>query len=86
MIYIIHAISVLLKITQITLKITFSNVVSRSIREFHLKKKKKNFSQHIMVKSSRLEKDKKIEDYIIKDVKTFLIKKKKKLMILQLKM
>ena len=39
-----------------------------------------------MVKSSRLEKDKKIEDYIIKDVKTFLIKKKKKLMILQLKM
>ena len=41
MIYIIHAISVLLKITQITLKITFSNVVSRSIREFHLKKKKK---------------------------------------------
>ena len=39
-----------------------------------------------MVKSSRLEKDKKIEDYIIKHVKTFLIKKKKKLMILQLKM
>ena len=39
-----------------------------------------------MVKSSRLEKDKKIEDYIIKDVKTFLIKKKKKLMIVQLKM
>ena len=30
-----------------------------------------------MVKSSRLEKDKKIEDYIIKDVKTFLIKKKR---------
>ena len=85
MIYIIHTISVLLKTTQITLKITFSNVVSRSIREFHLKKKNK-FSQHIMVKSSRLEKDKKIEDYIIKDVKTILMKKKKKSMILQLQM
>ena len=39
-----------------------------------------------MMKSSRLEKDKKIEDYIIKDVKTILMKKKKKSMILQLKM
>ena len=29
-----------------------------------------------MTKSSRLEKDKKIEDYIIKDVKTILMKKK----------
>ena len=38
------------------------------------------------MKSSRLEKDKKIEDYIIKDVKTILMKKKKKSMILQLKM
>ena len=29
------------------------------------------------MKSSRLEKDKKIEDYIIKDVKTILMKKKR---------
>ena len=60
-IYIIHKISVLLKITWIILKIIFSNGFSRSIIDFL-----KNFSQHIMMKCLRLEKDKlTIEENII---------------------
>ena len=60
MIYIIHKISVLLKITQISLKIQFSNAFSRSIIDLLFLKKLINFfSQHIMLKSPRLEKDKK---------------------------
>ena len=61
MIYIIHKISVLLKIIWITLKIKLSNASSK----FCFLKK-----NQLMMKSSRLEKkQKRIEDNIIKDVR-----------------
>ena len=56
---VIQKISVLLKITGIILMIIFSNAFSRNIIDFYLKTKIFFFSQNIMRKSSRLEKDKK---------------------------
>ena len=60
MIYIIHKISVLPKITLITLKSIFKSLF-RTETDFHsfVKKKLINFIlQHIMMKISRLEQDK----------------------------
>ena len=69
MINIIHKISVLLKITQITLKIIFSKAFSRSIKDFYL-----FFSLNVNFFTTYndkkfLEKIKKIEGKIIKDFK-----------------
>ena len=57
MIYVIHKISVLLKITRI-LKLFLRRVIE--VHSFFFKKNKFFFSQHIMMKSSRLEEDKNI--------------------------
>ena len=56
-IYIIHKILTLLKITQIILKIIFSNAFPTNIINFCFLIN--NSSQYIMMKSSRPEKDKK---------------------------
>ena len=61
----------------ITLEIIFSNSFSKSITNF--------FSQHLMIKRSRLKNTKKIEDNIIKDVKN-LFRLKMKQLTLRLKM
>ena len=57
MIYVIHKISVLLKITRI-LKLFLRRVIE--VHSFFFKKNKFFFSQNIMMKSSRLEEDKNI--------------------------
>ena len=62
MIYIIYIISVLLKISWINFKITFSNVFKEYNRLFFVLHELIFFSQVIMVKNSRFEKDKKIKD------------------------
>ena len=62
MIYIIYKISVPLKITLVSLNIGLSNAFSRSVIEFYFFKKQKtnlNFVLYIIMKSSRLVKDKK---------------------------
>ena len=73
MIFIIHKILVLLKIT------IFLKHFLRSIIDFYFFKKNDFFSQHIMMKSSGLEEYKNIEENIIKDVRNvFSLKKLKK--------
>ena len=55
---------------QYGLKILFSNAFSKSIIGFYFSLKNTQFFlQHIMMKSSRLEKGEKVEDNIIKDVR-----------------
>ena len=64
MIYITHKIIILLKITWITLKIIFSNGFLRTVIDFYFFKKKKIFSQHIMMESLSLEEEKMIKNLI----------------------
>ena len=72
MIYIIHKISVLLKTIRILKRFL------RSIIDFYLLKASLFFSQHKMIKISRLEKDKNMEENKIKDViNLFRLKKNK---------
>ena len=66
MIYIIYKIVVLLKIIRI-LKLSLRNTI-----DFYFFLKSKVFPQHIMINSSRLGKDKNIEENIIKHVKKIL--------------
>ena len=46
-------------------------------KSYFFKKKIYFFSQHIMMQISRLEKDKKVEDNIIKDIRNLFRLKKK---------
>ena len=79
MIYIIHNISIPLKITQINLKIIFSNTLLRSTINFFLKKNLFFFTTYNDENIQGLKKTKKIEDNIIKDVRNlFRIKKRNK--------
>ena len=73
MIYIIHKILVLLKI------IKNSKLFLRSIIDFHfLKRNSQFFLKHIMMENSSPEKNKNLEENIIKDVGIFFRLKKLK--------
>ena len=83
LIYVIHKILVLLKITRILKR--FFKEYNRLLFIFF--RKSNFFSQHLIMKSSRLEEDKNIEENIIKDVRNLirLKKLKKKQMMMQIK-
>ena len=70
--YIIYKISVLLKIIRILKVFLMSKI------DFFFRKNNQFFSQHIMMKSTRLEEDKNIEESIIADVKNISRLKKLK--------
>ena len=83
LIYVIHKILVLLKITRILKR--FFKEYNRLLFIFF--RKSNFFSQHLIMKSSRLEEDKNIEENIIRDVRNLirLKKLKKKQMMMQIK-